>query len=231
MNHHILFGPGDKMADVLQSNYRLLPLLPRFGLTLGTGEKTVEQVCREKGVDCRLLLLVFNIYTHPDYLPSEKEISSFPVEKLLDYLYESHQYYRNDKIPHIQKHLEKIVESYPKANGRVLRDFFRQYADEVAQHLDYEENTVFPYIRSLLGGKKENKYNISVFEKNHTNIEEKLSDLAHIIIKYLPPATDGREENEILFDLYILGDDIARHTLIEDKVLVPLAELQESKAK
>ena len=105
MNHHILFGPGDKMADVLQSNYRLLPLLPRFGLTLGTGEKTVEQVCREKGVDYRLLLLVFNIYTHPDYLPSEKEISSFPVEKLLDYLYESHQYYRNDKIPHIQKHL------------------------------------------------------------------------------------------------------------------------------
>lgn len=39
MPHRKLFSPDDKMSDILQSNYGLLPLLPRFGLTLGVGEK------------------------------------------------------------------------------------------------------------------------------------------------------------------------------------------------
>lgn len=231
MTNRTIFSPTNKMADVLQANYRLLPLLPRFGLTLGVGEKTVGQVCRERDADCRLLLLVFNIYTYPDYLPSAEDIASVNIEKLLDYLLESHRYYRNDRIPHIEKHLEKIMESYPADKAKVVRAFFSQYAQEVNQHLSYEEDTVFPYIRALASGDKEARYNIGVFEKNHTNIQEKLSDLASIIIKYLPPTTDGLEQNEILFDLYLLGDDIGRHTLIEDKILVPLVSELEKPTK
>ena len=109
--------------------------------------------------------------------------------------------------------------------------FFDQYAREVAQHLDYEENTVFPYIRSLSQGRKSPQYDISVFEKNHTDIEGKLSDLSSILIKYLTPSGDGSQENEILLDLYLLGEDIARHTLIEDKILVPLAGELEKQAQ
>lgn len=226
-----LFSPDDKMSDILQSNYRLLPLLPRFGLTLGVGEKTARQLCREKGVDCTLMLTIFNLYTHPDYLPTVGQVAALPLEDLLEYLLSSHRYYRQDRIPHIRQHLEQIVAPRPDAEARVMLGFFDQYAHEVAQHLDYEENTVFPYIRTLSQGRKSPQYDISVFEKNHTDIEEKLSDLSSILIKYLTPSGDGSQENEILLDLYLLGEDIARHTLIEDKILVPLAGELEKQAQ
>lgn len=225
-----LFSPDDKMSEIIQSNYRLLPLLPRFGLTLGVGEKTAREVCRQAGADCLLVLTVFNIYTHPDYLPEAEDIETLEVKSLINYLRASHRYFRDDRIPHIQKHLETILKLHPALEAQAVLGFFRQYANEVARHLDYEENTVFPYIRDLSEGKKAAKYDISVFEKNHTNIEEKLSDLSNIVIKYLSPSTDGTEENEVLFDVYLLSDDIARHTLIEDKILTPLAGKLENKA-
>ena len=177
------------------------------------------------------MLTVFNLYTHPDYLPTVGQVAALPLENLLGYLLSSHRYYRQDRIPHIRQHLEQIVAPRPDAEARVMLGFFDQYAREVAQHLDYEENTVFPYIRSLSQGRKSPQYDISVFEKNHTDIEEKLSDLSSILIKYLTPSGDGSQENEILLDLYLLGEDIARHTLIEDKILVPLAGELEKQAQ
>lgn len=48
MPHRKLFSPDDKMSDILQSNYGLLPLLPRFGLTLGVGEKTAGNSAGKK---------------------------------------------------------------------------------------------------------------------------------------------------------------------------------------
>ena len=126
-----LFSPDDKMSDILQSNYRLLPLLPRFGLTLGVGEKTARQLCREKGVDCILMLTVFNLYTHPDYLPAVGQVAALPLEDLLEYLLSSHRYYRQDRIPHIRQHLEQIVAPRPDAEARVMLGFFDQYAHEV----------------------------------------------------------------------------------------------------
>lgn len=226
-----LFAPGDKMSDVIQSNYRLLPLLSRFDLTLGVGEKTVRQVCEEKNVDCPLVLTVFNIYTHPDYLPETQQVIGLDIPQLLHYLLASHRYFRQDRIPHIRTHLKTILGQRPDVEARAILGFFDQYADEVAHHLDYEEETVFPYIRDLFRGEKTAHYDISVFEKNHTNIEEKLSDLSNIIVKYLPSSGQGYEENEVLFDIYLLGEDIARHSLIEDKILVPLTEELEKRTK
>ena len=43
--------PGDRMADLISENYFLIQVISRFGIKVGFGDKTVEQVCREFGVD------------------------------------------------------------------------------------------------------------------------------------------------------------------------------------
>ena len=51
-----LYEADDKMIDLISDNYSMLQGLGAFGIHLGFGDKTVEEVCHEQGVDCTLLL-------------------------------------------------------------------------------------------------------------------------------------------------------------------------------
>ena len=105
--------------------------------------------------------------------------------------------------------------------------YFDQYVAEVRKHMNYEETTVFPYVRSLVQGKSGNgKYNIGIFSKQHDQVESRLAELKNIIIKYYP-ATGSNELNSVLFDIFSCATDLASHNRIEDNLFVPLiAELE-----
>ena len=102
----------------------------------------------------------------------------------------------------------------------------------MVNHYDYEEQTVFPYIEQLIAGRRIEGYDIAQFEKNHSNIDEKLSDLQNIIIKYLPTDSPFERRAEILEEVYNMEDDLVSHALIEDKILVPMVmQLEERHGK
>ena len=105
--------------------------------------------------------------------------------------------------------------------------YFDQYVAEVRKHMNYEETTVFPYVRSLVQGKSGNgKYHIGIFSKQHDQVESRLAELKNIIIKYYP-ATGSNELNSVLFDIFSCATDLASHNRIEDNLFVPLiAELE-----
>ena len=50
-----------KMADLLGADYRLLTVIYRLGIKMGFGEKTVEETCRESGVNCDTFLLIARV--------------------------------------------------------------------------------------------------------------------------------------------------------------------------
>ena len=67
-------------------------------------------------------------------------------------------------------------------------------------------------------------FRISKFEDNHSNIGEKLNDLKNIIIKYLPEEYSSPLRFEILKDIYDIENDLRKHSLIENKLLVSLVQ-------
>ena len=76
--------------------------------------------------------------------------------------------------------------------------------------------------RSLVEGGSRQAYNIEQFEENHSNIEETLHDLKNIVMKYLPSVCDTVLRNEVLYRLYRLGEDLEKHTIVENNVLIPI---------
>ena len=228
MNHILFFGKM-KLADVLLTNYKLLLVLNRFDIHLGFGEKSVEEVCSLRGIPPSLFLIVCNVYTFEDYLPAENELQSLDMNSLLQYLQNSHRYYKGICWPGIRVKLDTIAEQSNSRPAQILQRFYSEYQKEVLNHFDYEETVAFPYINTLLNNSSMKSYSISQFEKNHSNIEEKLNDLKNIIIKYLPDTGSPELLNTLLFDLFELEDDFRKHTLIEDKILVPLVEQFEQK--
>lgn len=225
------FTKNMKLADVLLANHSLVLMLQRFNIKLGFGEKTVAEVCAQYKIDSAFFLLICNVYTHDDYLPTETELGSTDMSGLVAYLIESHQYYLLERIPHIESHLNRIADACKLEHKTILLRFFKEYKAEVYNHFAYEEEIVFPYIQNLHQGLKNKKYSINQFEENHSNIEDKLSDLTNIIIKYLPGDIMPKERISLMFDIFQLSTDLNKHSLIEEKILIPYVESLEKRLK
>ena len=217
-----------KMAELVMSNPKLMLTLSRFGIELGFGDHSVKEVCDKAKVSPSFFLLICNLYSNSDFIPSQDDIRSVDAYTILSYLSESHKYYLEERLPHIELHLRRIVEDCPAKFCNTINRFFNEYKDEVESHFKYEEDVVFPYIKSLCNKTLSPDFSISEFKSNHSNIEDKLNDLMNILIKYLPANVFPKERIEISLDIMEVTSDLRSHTLVEERILVPFVEMMEA---
>ena len=216
------------MADLIEVNYHLLAVLTRFGIEGGFGEKTVRDICEKNRLDTDTFLLICHVFTRKDYSPTEEILRDGRIDDILRYLHQSHDYYMNNALVLLASTIEKLVEPCTETQKCVIWGFFSQYKTELEKHFAYEEGEVIPYVQNLLIGKRSANYSIDRFEENHSNIEDKLSDLKNLILKSLPAVCDDRLRVRLLNYIYALQNDLDSHTAIEDNILVPMVRLIES---
>ncbi len=226
-----IFSPNSKMADVIHLNYNNLMLLERMNIKLGFGDKTIAEVCEKHNVDSTLFIVICSIFSNHEYEPSESDLLNISIDQLLSFLKKSHNYYRKVRLKEVKNALTDLVKTCDASLEKALVRFYDEYFSEVEKHLLYEDQKVFPYIENLLKNVSEPGYNIHVFEDNHDDVEMKLTDLKNIIIKYLPEAENDDLRRVLLEKLFIFEEDLNRHILIEDKVLIPIVAYYENKAK
>ena len=212
------YVPTDKMSDLICGNYTLLQVMSRFGIALGFGDKTIAEVCAESRVDAATFLAVVNMLMN--FGNGAELAGEVSVRSLTDYLHNSHGYFLDFRLPHIRRKLTDAIADCPKDVAFVITKFFDEYAAEVHKHMSYEEKTVFPYVRGLLKGIKDPKYNITIFRKHHDQIEMKIIELKNILIKYYP-GPGSNLLNSVLFDIFATEQDLASHNHVEDYLFVP----------
>lgn len=220
--------PGMKLADLVDLDHNLLSVMSRMGVGLGFGEHTIEEACRLHGVNTDSFLLVCDIY-HYDAgkLPAEL-MSRADVGDIVRYLRNSHRDYTNVSLKNLSSSLSVLMESYDDKTRRMIGRFFGDYEREVQNHFAYEEFTVIPYVESVIAGMPEGGYSIGQFRENHSNIDEKLGDLKNLVMKYLPEMSDQDLRYDVLHQIYHLEKDLAKHTSVEEDVLIPLVKKLES---
>ena len=218
----IVFSEFMKLADLIEVNFKLLNVLSRFGISLGFGENTIKEVCERQGINLNSFLLICNIYTYDDYVPSAEMLAGADAVTIVDYLHKSHAVYMEKEFDSLEKNIRAMVEPCDVMQKKIVARFFADYKAQVENHFEYEESVVFPYVRSLKSGVSSAGYTIEQFEENHSNIDETLNDLKNIVMKYLPDTCDTVLRNEVLYRIFRLEEDLARHTIVEDAVLIPL---------
>lgn len=211
-----------KMADLIGSDYRLLTVLYRLGIKLGFGEKTVEEICTENRVNCDTFLLIANVYATEGYVPTAETMSAASAMDIVKYLHASHSYYLEHEIKELESIFTELLSPCPEIQREVIMKFFAGYKEEVVNHFAYEEDIVFPYVKSVTLGSRPDGYSMGKFEENHNNIDEKLNDLRNIVMKYLPPACDTVTAIRALSRLCALEADLEKHTTIENTILIPM---------
>lgn len=213
----MLFTGRMKMADMITENYDLILMLPRFGIPLGFGEKSVKEVCRECGVDENFFLTVCNIYSFDDYRPDGEEVSGIDKGMVVAHLQASHRYYIEERLPHLEHHLEHITAGVGEQSAAILRKYFADYRREVREHVRHEEKS----LSELAEARSQQSVVNEHYRRSHDNIKDKLSDLTQIILKYIPGERLNEEMMELVFDIMQLSRDLEKHALIEELLLVP----------
>lgn len=211
------------LADVVNANPGILSVLERLNIRLGFHEATIEDICKRYGLSENLVLSVFNIYNNSAYQPQADSLSKEDMSRLIAYLQTSHEYYSRKSFPALHDKIHRLLKEGDQNNAKIINRFYDDYSDEMRHHFIFEENIVFPFLKDLLEKEEERAapFDLQLFSENHTNIEEKLSDLKNTILKYLPDSYSPSLRTEILKDIYSIEEDLKKHTAIEDKLLLP----------
>ena len=120
------FTPKMKMADLIESSYDVLLLLPRFRMRLGVGELSVEEVCQKHGISEKLFLLICKIYSFPAYMVTAEDIQGISLKDLMLYLRQSHAHYREERLVIIENKLLELSRMLDERSGKILSQLFGQ---------------------------------------------------------------------------------------------------------
>ena len=226
-----MYKLSQKLADIIHHDHQLLPVINRFGIRLGFGDQSVEEICKSLNINAGFFIEIMNTYHDPEYFPREKFLD-FPLPLIVEYLKKTHHYYYTWYIPEIEKQLNELIASAPGENKlSLLTRFYLKFRQELHEHLQFEDKYTFPYALQLQSIYENNSQNalpqnkpeksISDYEEEHGDVDTKLLDLQNIIIKYLHADYDDNKCNTLLTTLYNFEDDLRDHARIEDKIMVP----------
>lgn len=184
---------------------------------------------------CDLIILGYSIHLQEGYFPT-KLISKSSLDSLLFYVEQSHKYYLLNKLPQISqsiRNLAKLIgDSHPSI--LVLDYFYHQYYRHLADHIYLEDESVFPYIRTLVEiqeGENDKLSLLRAFDRNklknfceeHSDTEIDIRRVRRAIVDFTPPK-HGESQYRLLVDqLKSLETDLNFHNKLEEEILVPKA--------
>ena len=218
-----MYKASDKMCDLISREEDAIQIISRFGLEMGVGEQTIEQVCEAYHVHTPTFLAIVNYKVfHKRVIPNDIDIPT-----LQRYLSNAHSYFLEFRLPRLRRALiEAIIPADPttKIPGLILR-CYDEFVEEIRTHIAHENEGLF-----------------DEHEHDDQRITDKLTEIKNLIIKYYPGANlqpsitnhpylqivpSGKESPitylliGVMSDLWHTEQDFADHCAIEDDILRP----------
>ena len=186
------------LSKVLAQHHILIPIVNRFGIRLGVGDKTIESICEEQDLNIDFILTIMNVYLDEKY-DLENNLAQLDLEPIAAYFNETIQDYIQSLVPNIEKHLHAFIAlSDPKNKElRVLQEVFFQFKEELTQHLEkgLKHTGVYPH--------------------------ELLRDIKSILIKHVSGNFNQNLCYAVIFSIGSLESDLIIHNRLRNSILKP----------
>ena len=186
------------LSEVLAQHHILIPIVNRFGIRLGVGDKTIESICKEQDLNIDFILTILNVYLDENY-DLEKNLKQLDLEPIAAYFNETIQDYIESLVPNIEKHLHAFIAlSDPKnIELRVLQEVFFQFKEELSQHLEkgLKHTGTYPH--------------------------ELLRDIKSILIKHVSGNFNQNLCYAVIFSIGSLESDLIIHNRLRNNLLKP----------
>ena len=207
------------MRELIRDNTMLLPVISRFDISFGFGDRSVGEICRQNNVDADTFLCVCNLLSGYRY-----DASSISLQSLMGYLKRAHASFLEIELPRIRHNLIDAINNWSADEAAMLLiRFYDDYVIEVRKHMECENNIIFEYANRLLAGRTDKDFNISRYSTNHEDTATKLKELKDIFIYHYKQKENARL-SRVLFDIIMCERDMMSHFEVESRLFVPAVE-------
>ncbi len=208
-----MYKGSDKICELMSREEDAIQIISRFGLEMGVGDQTIEQVCEAHDVHTPTFLTVVNYKV----FHKQADLKDIDVPTLQRYLHNAHTYFLDFRLPRLRRSLiEALLPADPttKIPGLILR-CYDEFVEEIRTHIEHENAGLFD-------------------EHVHDDqrITDKLTEIKNLIIKYYPSENYKSEITNqksqityllisVMSDLWHTEQDFADHCAMEDDILRP----------
>ena len=188
------------LSEIIEENHQLIPVINRFGIKLGLGEKTIGDICEAADINTDFFLAILNTFLNEDYFP-ERKLQRFDIELVISYIRQTDAYLIQGQLHNLEKHLNAFISMSDPNNpqlkliGRLFTEFKRELIGEIEQGMIKGEMPL-----------------------------ALLTDLKSIIIKHISGNFNENMCYAVIFTIDSFQRDLEKQNRIRKKILKPMIE-------
>lgn len=223
-----LVTPDTKLCEVIVDEPSVVPVINRFDIVLGVGDRTIKSICKEKGIDTSFFITILNAFIHESFF-LENVTRAFNAGDVVDYLRKTNNSYLRNQLPNIERHFAALISRSDSNNNLpLLFNFYREVKTEIERRID-SDNQWFDAIISAEQSNSEVSVAGNAIQAESDSIEDKLSDLINMFVIHLRGDYDRNLCHAVLFAVISLEKDICQNNRIRNRVLRPLVDALNSR--
>lgn len=223
-----LVTPDTKLCEVIVDEPSVVPVINRFDIVLGVGDRTIKSICKEKGIDTSFFITILNAFIHESFF-LENVTGAFNAGDVVDYLRKTNNSYLRNQLPNIERHFAALISRSDSNNNLpLLFNFYREVKTEIERRID-SDNQWFDAIISAEQSNSRASVAGNAVQAESDSIEDKLSDLINMFVIHLRGDYDRNLCHAVLFAVISLEKDICQNNRIRNRVLRPLVDALNSR--
>lgn len=232
----------ETLGELAAKDLRKAEVFKKYGLDFCCGgSKTLDEACEDKQIDKEALQqeLKATDEAQPQFIRFNEWAPTF----LADFIVHNHHKYVKERIPEIQKYLNKIAKVHGRNHPELheVESTFANIAADLTDHMQKEEMILFPYIHQLQEALDEGQKPrspefgtvsnpIQMMEQEHQEAGETMETIRKQTSDFQLPE-DACASYQLSFQmLEEFEGDLQQHIHLENNLLFPQAKEMEKKA-
>lgn len=159
------------------------------------------------------------LFVHPKDMDAQVFLK-YSTKPTFDYLYLTHQYYLDKRLPEISQTITRLreLDEFRSGSLLLLQLFFKEYQHHLKEHIRLEEDSFFPPLHS---GSSKNAIAASLkdFFEGHEDTENDLRRMRDVLKEYQPDSLTSSVYRILLVQLQALELDLHIHSFVEEEIL------------
>lgn len=188
------------LSEVIGENHQLIPVINRFGIKLGLGDRDIGDICKSHDINTDFFLAILNTFLNEDYFP-EKKLQQFDIELVVTYQQQTDSYLVHSQLYNLEKHLNAFLSMSDPNNTqfKLIRRLFAEFKDELTRQIE----------KGMVDGDAPLAL---------------LTDLKNIIIKHISGNFNENMCYAVIFTIDSFQEDLEKNNRIREKILKPMID-------
>jgi regulator of cell morphogenesis and NO signaling len=225
------------IGQLVTDDYRTAQVFQEHGLDFCCGgNRTIEEACVNKAIDPDDVVQALNRINTNGVKVKEDNYNQWSLDFLVDYIVNNHHEFTRNKLPEIGKYAKKVAKVHGERHEELNKIYyeFTMLHTEIFNHLDKEEQILFPYIKQLVEAEKkgekpeapefvEASNPIAMMEEEHDEAGISMAKIRRLSDNFTPPEDACTTYRLLYQNLEGFEKDLHKHVHLENNILFPKA--------